>query len=306
MNRIIRWYNQNRQMIWTAILISVGVITLIQALNNYYKNNPKPESSSTNFSTTTYNKPNYAVVTQEEINETLNEDSTEIIEKFFDYCNTGKVEEAYNLLSEDCKKELYPTVDRFKQKYYNKIFTEKKMYNSVLWIANGSKNTYRLEIIGDILATGKKETMPIEEYYTTIYNNGDYKLSINSFIGKEELNILNAEKDITINVLNKKIYIDYEKYEIKVKNNTSRNIIFNSKETTDSVFVQDENGTKYIAFLNEIADSELKLSPGYIATYNIRFNRSYRPTISLEKISFGNIKMGDKSENKTIEVLLSK
>ena len=180
------------------------------------------------------------------------------------------------------------------------------MYNSVLWISNGSKNTYRLEIIGDILATGKKETMPIEEYYTTIYNNGDYKLSINSFIGKEELNILNEEKDITINVLNKKIYVDYEKYEIKVKNNTSRNIIFNSKETTNSVFVQDENGTRYIAFLNEIADSQLNLSPGYIATYNIRFNRSYKPTISLEKISFGNIKIGDKSENKTIEVLLSK
>ena len=301
MNRIVRWYNQNRRMIWIVILTIVGIIALIQTLDNYYEKNTKEESSSTNFSTTTYNKPNYAVVSQKETDETINEDSTEVINKFFDCCNSRKIEEAYNLLSEDCKKELYPTIDRFKQKYYNKIFSEKKIYNSVLWISNGSKNTYRLEIMGDILATGKTETMPIEEYYTTIYSDGEYKLNINSFVGKEEINISNEDEDITIGILNKKVYIDYEIYQIRVKNKTLNNIIFNSKETTDSIFVQDKNGVKHIAFLNEIADSQLELSPGYVATYNIRFNRQYKPTIKAKKIVFDNIKV-TQEENKKIEI----
>ena len=65
---IIRWYNRNRKMVWIVVLTIVAIIGLIQTLNNYYKNNPKDESSST-ISTTAYNTTNYAVVTQEEISE---------------------------------------------------------------------------------------------------------------------------------------------------------------------------------------------------------------------------------------------
>jgi hypothetical protein len=289
-------------MIWIVVLTIVGIISLIQTLDNYYKNNPKKESSSTSNSTTTYNKPNYAVVTQKEINKNSNKNSETVIKQFFDYCNNQKVKEAYSLLSEECKQELYQTEEAFKQKYYDKIFTESKMYNSILWISNENKNTYRLEIIGDILATGKKETMPIEEYYTTIYSDGKYKLNINGFIEKEELNILNKQKNITIELLNRNIYIDHETYEIKVKNKTMNNIVFNTKETTDSMFIQDKNEVKYYAFLNEISETEFIIPPGHVRTYNIKFNKGYKGKSVLEKIVFGNIKQEYEVENKTIEI----
>ena len=284
MSKIIRWYNQNRNIIWMTVLTVVGVIALIQTLNGFYKNNTKEESSSTNISTTTYNNPNYSVVSKTEINKTTSENSQEIIKNFFDYCNNGKIEEAYNLLSEDCKKELYPNLNIFKENYYNRIFTESKMYNSTLWISNGNKNTYRLEIMGDILATGSKETMPIEEYYTVVYENEEYKLNVSNYIGKEEINISKTQDNITIAILSKQSYIDYEKYEIEVKNGTLVRITLNTKENTDSMYIQDENGLKYVALLNEISEYDLEISRGLTKTYNIKFNRGYKPTINLEKI----------------------
>ena len=58
MNILIRWYNQNRKMLWIVVLTIIGVFALIQVLNSYYKNNTKEKSSSAS-STTTYNAPNY-------------------------------------------------------------------------------------------------------------------------------------------------------------------------------------------------------------------------------------------------------
>lgn len=296
MSRIIRWYNQNRQTFWITILIVIGAVGLIHTLNNYYKNNTKEESSSTNVSTTTYNTPNYSVITQEKINVTNSENSETIIKSFFEYCNNGKIEEAYSILSQDCKEELYPNMNDFKQKYYNNIFTESKMYNSTLWISNANKNTYRLEITGDILATGKKENMPIEEYYTIIYENGEYRLNINSYIGKEELNVSRTQNDISITILSKKSYIDYEIYEIKVENGTQGNIIFNTKEDINSIYIEDENELKYISFLNEISEYDLQILRGDTKTYDIKFNRSYRPNIKIKKAVFDNIKIVQNNE----------
>lgn len=305
MNRIIRWYNQNRQIIWVGIAIVIGVIFLIQALNNYYKNNTKEESSSTDISTTTYNNPNYSVVSGKEINNVTSENSQAIIKNFFDYCNNGKVEEAYNLLSEDCKQKLYPTIQEFKEKYYSRIFTEYKMYNSILWISNGNKNTYRLEIIGDILATGKKEDMPIEDYYTVIKEDENYSLSINNYIEKQEINISKTQENIKIKILNKHIYMDYEIYEIEVENNAQKNIMLNTKENTDSMYIEDENDLKHIAFLNEISEYDLIILKGLKKTYDIKFNRTYKPNIDIQKIVFDDIKIGQATQYLKMELIFN-
>ena len=301
MNRLIRWYNNNRKSIWTVVLTIVGVIALIQTLNNYYKNNPKDISSSIN-STTTYATNNYSVVTREEINETTFEESTDLIQEFFNYCNNKEIEKAYDLISTECKEELYPTIEDFKTKYYNRIFTEQKSYNPTLWITTQGRHTYRIEIMADLLATGKKDDMPIEDYYTIIYEGGTYKLSISRYIGKEVINKTKTQNNIALNVLSKKMYMDYELYEIQIQNNKESKLIFNTKESTNSIYIQDENELKYIAFLNEIPNSELEISSGATKILEIKFNRGYKPTINIEKIVFGNISNNGKIENMEIEL----
>lgn len=302
MNILIRWYNQNRKMLWIVVITIIGVFALIQALNSYYKNNTKEGSSSANNSTTTYNTPNYSVVTKKEINNSVSEASQDIIKNFFDYCNNNKIGEAYNLLSEDCKNELYPNINEFKQKYFDIVFTNTKTYSSNLWITNANKNTYRLEIHGDILSTGKKDEMPIEEYYTVIYENGKYVLNINGYIGKEDINVSKVQEGIEITVLSKQVYMEYEKYLVKVKNNLEESIMLNTKQNAGSMYIEDENHLKHIAFLNEISDYNLNVLSGFTKETNIRFNRTYKPNIKINKIVFDDIKIGQDSKTKKVEI----
>lgn len=302
MNILIRWYNQNRRMLWIVVFTIIGVFALIQALNSYYKNNTKEKSSSADNSTTTYNTPNYSVVSQKEINKNTSENLQAVIKNFFDYCNNNKIEEAYNLLSEDCKKELYPNINEFKQKYFDIIFTNTKTYSSNLWITSGNKNTYRLEIHGDILSTGKKEEMPIEEYYTVVYDNGKYVLNINGYIGKEDINISKSQEGIEITILSKQVYMNYEKYLVKVKNNLDETVTLNTKENPSSMYIEDENHVKYIAFLNELSEYNLNTLSGFTKETNIRFNRTYKPDVKLNKIVFDNIKIGQDNRLKLIEI----
>lgn len=300
-NFIVRWYNQNRKIIWVAILTVVAVIGLIQTLNSYYKNKAKDENSSTN-STTVYDTPNYSVITREQIDEKTSEKSIDLIGEFFNLCNNGQIEKAYNLISTECKEELYPTLGDFETYYYNKIFTEQKSYDSVLWINSAGRNTYKIEIMADLLATGQKENMPIEDFYTIIYENGEYKLNISNYIGKKEINTSKKQNNIEINILDKRMYIDYEIYDIQIQNNTGNRLIFNTKEHSNSIYLQDENELKYIAFLNEIPNSELEIINGITKILEIKFNRGYKPTINIEKIVFGDINSNGKIENIEIEL----
>ena len=66
MNRFIRWYNRNRKTFWLVVVISIIIISIPQALNQYAKNNKKDVSSSTN-NTTTYNNKKYSVISEKNI-----------------------------------------------------------------------------------------------------------------------------------------------------------------------------------------------------------------------------------------------
>lgn len=83
------------------------------------------------------------------------------ISKFLDYCNDKKVEEAYSMLSEECIKQKYQTMDIFKKEYIDKIFTYKKEYK-----IEKEDNVYKITILEGILESGSTENRDsIISYY---------------------------------------------------------------------------------------------------------------------------------------------
>lgn len=301
MNKIVRWYNQNKTIVFMIALSIIALIFIIQALDKYYEKKVEKESSSTN-STTAYNTNTYSIITQDKIDETTSQKSDNLINEFFDYCNNGNIEEAYNLLSNNCKTELYPTINEFKEKYYNLVFTEKRSYDSVLWINTIDRNTYRVQIMSDLLATGQREYMPIEDYYTIVNENGEYKLNVNKFVGKKDINISKEQFGLNVTILSKKSYIDYEIYEVKIENSSTNKVIFNTKENPKSIYLQDENDLKHIAFLNEISDNELNIFPGFTRNLQIKFNRGYKPKIDIIKVVFEDIKINNNEQKENLEI----
>ena len=64
MYRILRFYNQNRYIIWIVIVAVILAIGVIRVLNNYAKEeNRKSSSSNTTAYSDIYNNPEYPAIT---------------------------------------------------------------------------------------------------------------------------------------------------------------------------------------------------------------------------------------------------
>ena len=298
MNRIIRFYNQNRKMFWLIVIGIIAIIVLVQVLNNYYKNANKDSSGIKN--TTTYNANTTPAITGEKVEEKTSTKSINIIDNFIKACNNKEVEKAYNMLSKDCKEALYPDVETFKKNYCDVIFDEYKIYDIQSWITTANKHTYRIQLTEDILSTGKTSELSTEEFYTLINEDGEYKLNIHNYIGKETVNATNTVDNIEFRIIEKNIYEEDETYKIEVKNNTNKKIMIDSKEKTRTVRVVDTNGLAYVAFLNEIGTNNLIVLPGITKQIEIKFNKSYNPDYKEDYIEFTDIVLDlDNKENRT-------
>lgn len=84
----------------------------------------------------------------------------EYISKFINCCNTNKIEEAYNMLSDKCKQEKYNTIEEFENKYINNVFN---IYICDYEIMK-QDDTYIVKLTQDIIATGKVNSIKEEVY----------------------------------------------------------------------------------------------------------------------------------------------
>ena len=132
MNKFIRWYNQNRKKVWSILGIIVIIIVVIQLINNYYKQKNEEEISNSNEVQNITLNENYNNIRVDDNNSVLSgnamssaqEEQIQIIDTFVDYCNRGDVESAYQLITDECKQEMYPELDNFTNSYYNETFAD--------------------------------------------------------------------------------------------------------------------------------------------------------------------------------------
>lgn len=295
LNSIIRFYNLNKGKIWRIIIIVVAIILLIQVLNSIAKKSREESSNvvndeTSNKSQTSSKSPNI-MQTQvstggSDVSKSDARNNQMLIANFVSYCNNKSITDAYNMLSEECKKELFSTEDEFNNKYLKKMFTNKKDYNIEAWKNTSVGVTYRVTYVDDILSTGKVGTNT--EDYITVDGNG--KLNIFRFIGSEKLN-KSASNDIaTIQILDKVVYDDYEKYSIRVTNNTKNTIMINRKEDNDGIYtVYSGSSEKYSAFISEIYEQNLTIEANQTKYLSIRINKLYTGDSAVKKMVFSDI-----------------
>lgn len=300
MNRLTRFYNQNRKMFWLIILIIIAIIVLIQILNNFaYKKTDEIKNSDINGTknTSTIDN-NYAVITGNEIGN----NQKEVIENFIDLCNNKQVENAYEMLSTECKEIMYPTLNDFKEKYYSRIFDEKKNYVCQAWITVRDSYTYRIDFINDMLATGTSSKTSIIDYYTVIKEDNEYKLNINKFIGVNNLDITTTENNVKINVKRRKRYIDYEIYDIEIENKTKDTIMLDNLQSSNKIYVEDRERKQYYWYSHEVIENDITIKRGFKKQIEIKFNKEYNINNEIVKIVFSNIVANNQTINISINI----
>ena len=162
--------------------------------------------------------------------------------------------------------------------------------------------TYRMDFTEDMLATGNPAKTSIIDYYTIVKNNNEYKLNINKFVGIETINKQTIKDNVLISIKRKKIYIDYEIYDIEVENNTRTTVMLDDMRSTDNIYVEDNNEQKYFWYNNEIIENDIKIRRGYSQELSIKFNKGYNESNKSVKMVFENVILDDKTIDISIEI----
>lgn len=267
----------------------------LQLLNYFAKkqNESKSDKKESNVIYSEVQK-QYEAVTGEKKSNNTYKMQTNIIEQFLNKCNEQDIQGAYELLSEDCKKILYPSINNFIDGYYNKNFKEKKSYSYQVW----KEDTYQIQLRQDILTTGiYSESAYTEDYYTIV----DNKLNINRYIKRMKIDKEIEKYGIRIKVDSIDFFCDYSIGNIKVLNKTGKEILIDSGEKNNNVFLTDKNGVKFESFINELEETKIKVLKGENKNISIKFNCVYRKSLKITKMSFNNVIVdyeGDKEKIK--------
>ncbi len=292
MKKIIKFWNENRLAIIIVIIVIVFLLALIYVTNSIFaqmnaNNQSQTGSVNNNDNINGITGPAESLVTGEEIPvEQVSKIDT--LNQFISLCSENKVEEAYALLSDECKEQLYPTIDNFRQNYFNKTFAGQKKNVSV---ENWVSNTYRIRVTDDFLSTGMYTTENAVQDYITIVKaeTGENKLNINSFIEREEINKTANINNIEITVLDTNIYMNYQEFKIKVTNNTDKQILLDDNLVEDSSYIEDRNELKYAAYMHELAEAQLIVPQNQTKEVSIKFYTTYSSSRTIAKIGFSRI-----------------
>ena len=297
----IRTWNQNRKQIIIAILIVAFAILLIRAINSIVGLQRRNAMSNLNVVNTTISDssiPTESVVSGEYLTDELANRNANTIKEFINFCNIGDYKNAYNLLSTENKEEVFKTAEDFKTEYVDKIFSNAKTYELELWFSNNANYTYRvLYYDNNILSTGQLNLdKNIEDYITVVTDeNHEAKLNINGFIDKDNLNKSEEIQDLKITIDDRMIYRSYETYRITIENKSDKTIILAEEKNGNDICLIDNNQVEYDSIISEIPPIDLQIQPYSIKTINIKFNKMYGQTRTIEQMLFKGLIM-DKNE----------
>ena len=299
--KIAEWYINNKTKVLTAIFVIVVIILVSIIVNflNALQLNEVQTNTETNVNVQENNTPignftdiyvgdSESVVTGENMS-SAQVTIIDTINQFVQLCNEGNVNEAYNMLSDECKEEVYPSLDSFSNNYYNAIFNGQKKNIAV---ENWVNSIYKVTFENDALSTGVyTEEGTIQDYITVTRNeNNELRLNINNYIGREEINKTHTDaSNVTITVLRSDTYMDYETYTYSVTNKTNNTILLDDKFSTDNMYVEDENGNQYTAYIHELSEAQLTLTPGETKEITIKYYSRYGSTKNINKVVFNKI-----------------
>ena len=131
-----------------------------------------------------------------------------------------------------------------------------------------------------------------EEYsndVTIVKGKDEDKISINGFIRKSNINKSNEVNNIEVLIRSKKVYKDYETYNITIRNKTSNDILIGDRKNNKDIYLVDKDNIQYSAFLNELSTDSLLLKSGYEKNISINFNKIYDQNKIISEIKFKNI-----------------
>lgn len=262
--KIEEFFRKNKRIIIIGLVIWAiifGINNIIGAIQNSQppkiSYNPKtPIVSGSNVSTSTYNK------------------TEDIINKYIEFCNNKNYEEAYNLITDDCKEVKFSNnIDEFKS-YVDYIFDEKKVASIQNYSNKDKTYVYKVTISEDIMATGRNEEYLQYNEMIVAYKDDLTKISLGGFIKKEELDYMNQDEYLRIWLEEKYTYYDKVTYKIKLKNLSVYPIVIVNQSEKGEVILSLQGDNRSM-ILDSYKNNDMIVYAGGTREFDISFNKYY-------------------------------
>ena len=229
--KLRNFIKRNRKIIIIVLLLWLLVMVINQFLKNY---------SFQDFERTTYNEHQAIMDTGETVPERLEQPINETIDTYFNYCNNKQYEEAYQMVSDDCKRIYFPTLEDFKE-YVDIVFDENKIYYLQNFSNYNGTYIYRMRIMEDLMATGltNKDNLYFYEEKIALKEEDDkISLSLRQYITSENIEEIYEDDYVKITIKSKDVFYEQEIYNIEVKNKTSKTVVLADTQESNEIILQ--------------------------------------------------------------------
>lgn len=293
MKRLIEYFNKNRKKVLLIILAIVLIIIVSRILNMIIKDNTTEQSKNTVDTIIDTTMPTETIISDTEITMEQAEANKEVVETFVSYCNNKEYENAFNLLTNECKLNVFSgNIDNFINNYCNKIFETSKTYNLEAWYDYDEDITYKITYLeNNILETGGAniDDLNYVDYITVINKYNTKLLNISEFVRETSISKHVSKQNIDIQVNKMQIFVNYVIYSFKVKNNTDRPILLSDYSDSKQICLVSEYNSENISYLNELPITSLIINAGEEKVINIKFDKVYGSGAKTDSIKFKNI-----------------
>lgn len=256
---------------YKIVLLAIIIFVILILINRYLINKRQ-------FSTppTTY-KPNIAIIDSQKssVPQKVAKNFEDFIKDYVGYCNNRNYVAAWNLISNDCKKNYFENnYDSYVEYVKKKFDGNTKRYAIQDYSNINDKYIYSVKIFDDFLATGLTNQNYVfqEEKITVSYDeNKNVVFSVGNYVDSQKLNYMASN--------------DYLRVEITEAIEKYSNIIYTFNfinRTNNTIVIQDglaEDWEVGLAIGNEIRktldDTKIILEPGQKQKVLLSFDKFY-------------------------------
>ena len=282
--RITLWLRHFWVKYRRVVLIGFVAWLIIFIINQIIKRQPTLISLSNTFN------PDVAIITDDELPVSYTEQIKKTMDEYIKHCNNKEYQEAYDMLSDDCKAYLYTNSILVFESYVDRLFATPKIYNYQLFSNFDNYYIYDVTVLDDIGATGTSGNYdPYTEKYTfTRKKDGTFKISTNDFIKTTDINLQVENDDMIVKLLNLNQSYNKSEYMLTIINRTDDFIVI-SDNTIGKEVTLNINGDKRTA--TNLTGGEIVLKPGETETYSLIFDKFFDDGKEASEINFNSVRL---------------
>lgn len=278
--KIRDFYKRNRSKIIIILIIWFVIIVINFILKNY----KGPQIPKTSY------KPHTAIMDNSEVPKKDQEPIENLIDSYIECANNKDYEKAYNMLSYDCRNNLYPNIEGFKR-YIDNVFDTKKVYTIQNYSNVDNKYIYEVNIFEDILATGltgKEDLTIYSEKFVITKENNNLSLAIRNYVGNTGNYQVYEDEFIKVEI--KDMIQSYENqiYKVQLTNRTENTIVLADRTEKYEIMLELNSENRKI---QNLKDRGIYLNPYETKEVELEFVKFYDENEEAKSIVFNAVRV---------------